>query len=109
MAQFQGLDLRLSENWPGPAGFKWAATRNQVWVASLEILSGSEGFKNQNILIVVALLVLQLDSSDWCKLQDLWFNTVVVQVSCIKVSASQSNECRITPIQAITSRKCFWM
>jgi hypothetical protein len=30
MAQFQGLDLRLSENWPGPAGVQWAATRNQV-------------------------------------------------------------------------------
>ncbi len=30
MAQFQGIDLRLPENWPGPAGFKWAATSSQV-------------------------------------------------------------------------------
>ena len=29
-AQFEGLDLRLSENWVGPAGVKWAASRNQV-------------------------------------------------------------------------------
>jgi hypothetical protein len=32
MAQFQGLDLRLSENWPGPAGVLWATTRNQVYM-----------------------------------------------------------------------------
>ena len=32
MAQFQGLDLRISENWPGPTGLKWAATHNQVCV-----------------------------------------------------------------------------
>jgi hypothetical protein len=30
MARFDGLDLRLSENWQGHAGLKWAATCNQV-------------------------------------------------------------------------------
>ena len=34
MAQFQGLDLRFSENWPGSAGLKWAATWNQVCFSS---------------------------------------------------------------------------
>ncbi len=35
MAQYQGLDLRLSENWQGPAGLRRAATRNQVDATSI--------------------------------------------------------------------------